>query len=477
MVEMPQDRNALLRNAIGFVRDGMFEEQMRQRISLRTISPHHGCREAMERYFTTCMKPMLEEMGFELRLLENPRGSDWPALFAERIEHEDLPTILIYGHADVLDGMDDQWSQGRSPWELTRTSDRFYGRGMADNKGQHTINLAALRLVLEARGHLGFNVKILLESAEEVGSIGLADIAKRNAALLKADCLIASDGPRMAPQTPTVFLGCRGTVGFELNCAPRADAYHSGNWGGLLSNPAIRLSQALATITDAKGKILIPDWRPQEIEPSVQKALDDLERVTNPGDPEIDATWGEPGRTGAAQVLGWCNFEVLAMVAGNPEAPVTAIPPMARATCHLRFTPEIDAQRVIPALRAHLDAAGFSDISITPVEEDFYRATRTDPMDSWVQSVVASLTRTLGRAPALQPNFGGSLPNEVFAETLDMPTVWIPHSHPACGQHAPDEHMLISIAEEGMQIMSGLFWDLAEANLPRKQCKAEELPA
>jgi hypothetical protein len=62
----------------------------------------------------------------------------------------------------------------------------------------------------------------------------------------------------------------------------------------------------------------------------------------------------------------------------------------------------------------------------------------------------------------LLPNLGGSLPNDVFAETLGLPTLWVPHSYPACSQHAPDEHLLGSVARQALQIMAGLFWDLAE---------------
>jgi hypothetical protein len=90
-------------------------------------------------------------------------------------------------------------------------------------------------------------------------------------------------------------------------------------------------------------------------------------------------------------------------------------------------------------------------------------ATRLDLDNPWVPWVVNSIQRTTAKTPALLPNFGGSLPNDVFSEVLGLPTIWIPHSYPACSQHAPDEHLLASVAREALQIMTGLFWDLAEA--------------
>ena len=119
----------------------------------------------------------MEDLGFkvEVERIENAP----PFLFAERIEQEGLPTVLGYGHGDVVSGMDEAWQQGLSPWTMTETADRLYGRGTAYNKGQHTINLAALKAVLETRGRLGFNAKYLIEMGDERGSPGLRDICAR----------------------------------------------------------------------------------------------------------------------------------------------------------------------------------------------------------------------------------------------------------------------------------------------------------
>ena len=72
----------------------------------------------------------------------------------------------------------------------------------------------------------------------------------------------------------------------------------------------------------------------------------------------------------------------------------------------------------------------------------------------------------LSTLPAVLPNFGGSLPNDVFSDTLGLPTIWVPHSYPGCSQHAPDEHILLNVTEEALGIMAGLFWDLGELSRP-----------
>jgi hypothetical protein len=107
-------------------------------------------------------------------------------------------------------------------------------------------------------------------------------------------------------------------------------------------------------------------------------------------------------------------------------------------------------------------------VKITRARDSFFAATRLDPENPWVQFAANSIETTVGRRPAILPNLGGSLPNDVFADVLGLPTVWVPHSYAACSQHAPNEHLLLPIAREGLQMMAGLFWDLGEsASLPQ----------
>jgi hypothetical protein len=105
-------------------------------------------------------------------------------------------------------------------------------------------------------------------------------------------------------------------------------------------------------------------------------------------------------------------------------------------------------------------------VKITPARDEFFRATRLDPDHPWVQWAANSVRQTTGARPAILPNLGGSLPNDIFSEVLNLPTVWVPHSYPSCSQHAPNEHMLASVAREGLQMMAGLWWDLGEKGVP-----------
>lgn len=194
---------------------------------------------------------------------------------------------------------------------------------------------------------------------------------------------------------------------------------------------------------------------------SVRDALRSIEVGGGADDPPIDPDWGEPGFSPVERLFGWNAFEVLAFKTGNPEAPVNAIPGYAFAHCQLRYVVGSDSANLLKHIREHLDAHGFTDITVAASGTQM-AATRLDPDDPWVRWALASIEATTGETPALLPNLGGSLPNDVFAELLGLPTLWVPHSYPACSQHAPNEHLLGSVARQSLQIMAGLFWDLAE---------------
>ena len=455
-------RDDAVAGARAYFDDGGFVADLARRVAIPSTSQEPEAAPALDAYLREEMAPALAGLGLDCVVEANPEGGG-PFLIGERIEDPALPTVLTYGHGDTVRGQSDAWTEGRDPWRLSVEGDRLYGRGTADNKGQHTVNLGALGAVLAARGSLGFNLRVLIETGEEVGSPGLRAVCERHRdGRLAADVFIASDGPRLAPGRATLFLGARGCEPIDLSLDLRAGGHHSGNWGGLLVNPAIVLSQALASITDARGAILVPEWRP-ELPQSVRRALAGLEAPGGGNGPDIDADWGEPGLSPAERVFGWNSFEILAMTAGTPDSPVNAIPPSARAHCQLRFVVGTDAQDIVPALRRHLDANGFGTVAVSRPEGGRFSATRLDPDDPWVEWAAASIERTTGRAPAILPNIGGSLPNDIFADMLGLPTVWVPHSYAGCSQHAPDEHLLAPVAAEGLEIMAGLFWDLGEA--------------
>jgi len=449
--------------------DGGFVADLGRRVSIPSESQKDDSQAALRRYLDEEMIPAFEAMGHEWHVFDNPVAGKGPVLLATRIEDESLPTVLGYGHGDVIRGLADQWYEGLDPWVVTERGPKLYGRGTADNKGQHTVNMAGLASVLKVRGRLGFNSKFMVEMGEENGSPGLDGIIENNKEAFAADVFIASDGPRVEPDRPTIFLGARGVKAFDLVVDLREGGHHSGNWGGLLSNPGVILSHALATIISSEGRILVKAWLPPPISNSVREALAGISVSGGDDAPDIDPDWGEPGLTPAEQLYAWNSFEVLAFKTGNPDRPVNAVPPKARANCHIRFVAGSDSENFIPALRKHLDEHGFDMVAIEPPppENDHnFAAAATPPDDPWVAWAAKSLAETTGKPPAVLPSLGGSICNDLFRTTLGLPTIWVPHSYSACSQHAPNEHILLPQFREALGIMAGIYWDLGETGTP-----------
>ncbi|HEX3499299.1 MAG TPA: M20 family metallopeptidase [Stellaceae bacterium] len=466
-------RDGAIARAARHYDDGSFLKDLARRVAIHTESQVAESFPELGRYLGEEIAPALTEMGYETAIYDNPVKGGGPFLVGRRVEDVALPTVLTYGHGDVIRGLDPQWRDGLSPWRLEQHGDVIYGRGTADNKGQHSINLAALAAVLAERGRLGFNSTVMVETSEEIGSPGLKEFCAENKQLLDADMLLGSDGPRLAPTRPTIYMGTRGAINFDMTVDLREGGHHSGNWGGLLANPGVILAHALASIISRDGKILVRDLVPRAIPNSVRMALADCEVEAGADGPEIDPWWGEPGLTAAEKVFAWNTFEVLAFRTGNPENPVNAVPPRATAHCQMRYTVDTDPNTFLPIIRRHLAEHGFGMVKVADARKSFFQATRLLPDHPWVQWAASSIEKTAGRKPAVLPNLGGSLPNDCFAETLGLPTIWVPHSYAACSQHAPNEHVLAPIMREGLQIMAGMFWDLGEA--PARELTTREL--
>ncbi|QHC23540.1 M20 family metallopeptidase [Streptomyces sp. GS7] len=460
----------LVQQAEDYVDSGAFFADLSAMVRYPTESARPGGYIAVKAYLDEVLVPALHGLGCSVVAYPNPDSSGGPFLVGTRVESPEFPTLLCYGHADVVDGHAGRWSEGRDPWTLTADGDRWYGRGAADNKGQHLVNLAALRLLLAEQGSLGFNLTFLFETGEEVGSPGLADFAATHREQLRADVLVASDGPRLDAATPTLFLGARGGVRLLLDVDLRPESYHSGNWGGILRNPATTLAGAIASLVDGHGRLQVPALLPPPIPAPVREALAGVTVAGNPGDPAPDEGWGAPGLTAAERLYGWNTLEVLSLGSADIDHPVNAIPGRARAVLQLRYVAGTDVSRIREIVAEHLAARGYPMVDVT-VRSSF-PASRTPLDDPWVDWARTALEQVTGKAVAVLPNIGGSLPNHVFTDILGLPTLWLPHSYPGCLQHAPDEHLLGTIAREGLVLATALFHSLghpsAEHPLPAR---------
>jgi acetylornithine deacetylase/succinyl-diaminopimelate desuccinylase-like protein len=457
-------RTDAIARAHQYLHSGEFLGELDRRVAYPTESQSPGREGELRAYLDKELQPAFSQLGFSTRMIESPTGKN-PYLLADYRENASAPTVLIYGHGDVVDGMVGEWRDNLDPWHTTTVGNRVYGRGTADNKGQHSINMSALRAVREARGgRLGFNAKFIVEMGEEIGSPDLRQVCESLRDELKADLFVASDGPRLAADRPTIFLGCRGGIRILLDVNLRDGGHHSGNWGGVLANPATILASAIASLVDGHGRLLLDELKPPRLSNQIRATLADVKIEPMADDPALSENWGEEGLSDAERLYAWNTLEVLAMSSGNIEKPANAIPGRAQAMLQLRFVVGTKFEKAVDVIRAHLDDKGFPMVEVRITQS--FAASRTDFDSPWINWAAQSIRQTTGKAPAVLPNFGGSLPNDVFSDALGLPTIWVPHSYPGCSQHAPNEHILLSVTEEALGIMAGLFWDLGEMPRP-----------
>ena len=468
---MSGQRDGAMRRAMCCIDDGRYLGGLAEWIAVPTESQKPERLPECSRLLADFVRPRLGAMGFAVDIFDNPVQGAGPLLVARRMEEPSRPTLLTYGHGDVVTTFREEWREGLDPWTLTREGDRFYGRGSVDNKGQLLLTMLAQQAVAEERGgRLGFNSIYLVETGEERGSPGLQEFVRAHAGLLAADLLVWCDGPRVAEDRQELNLGARGGIAFDLVVdLGRTAGLHSGHWGGAMPDAGIILAQAISSITTPKGRILVEGWLPAAVPAAVTAATRALKVDPVPGLPPIDPDWGLAELCTLEKVLTTTSFIVLAYRTGNPDHPVNAVPGYAKARCQLRYTVDVDRAALLPALRRHLDARGFTQVRIEEGVRSEFAAWRTNPDDPWVRWAAGSIAKSSGQPLNILPNGAGSNPGGIFADALGLPAMKVPHSYKGCGMHGPNEHALISHCRQGLAVMAGLYWDLGEAGTPAQK--------
>jgi acetylornithine deacetylase/succinyl-diaminopimelate desuccinylase-like protein len=381
----------------------------------------------------------LDAAGLEPSVLETG-GS--PAVVGTGPQRPGRLTVLVYGHYDVQppDPLD-AWRT--PPFQPTLQDGRLYGRGTADNKGQHLAQILAMEGLRAANGELPCNVKVLLDGEEELGSPNLGPFVERHRDLLRADLAIWSDGPVHESGRWCLVFGVRGIVTFELRARGANRPLHSGNWGGVAPNPLWTLVHLLASMKDPHNRVTVEGFYDQvrPLEPLEAEALErmpvDLGRVlASLGLERLD----EPADRGFYErLVAWPTLTINGLHGGyGGPGTQTILPNEAIAKCDVRLVPDQRTGDVLAKLRAHvarhapgveLVAGGHMEPSRTPIDSPF-----TEPIRQ-------AMRAALGEEPLLVPPLGGSLPAYVFTDILGVPTFGVPFANADQTNHAPNENL------------------------------------
>ena len=181
-----------------------------------------------------------------------------PLVYAERRVSNDAPTVLVYGHYDVMPVAPlELWKS--APFEPEVRDGRIWARGADDDKGQSFIQVKAFEYLVR-HNLLTHNVKFILEGEEEIGSPSLNAFLKKHRELLACDIILVSDTSMLAPDLPSLTTGLRGLAYWEIEVTGPNRDLHSGHFGGAVANPIQVLCEMLAKVLDENGRIQIPHF-------------------------------------------------------------------------------------------------------------------------------------------------------------------------------------------------------------------------
>ena len=359
----------------------------------------------------------------------------------------------------LVNGIDPEW--------------RLYGRSAADDKGPIGMFLAAWDAFREAGGVPPYNVRIIFDTEEEIGSPHLAPAVELYRDLLRADGLVIMDGPMHPGNRPTLVFGARGIASLELTVYGPREPQHSGHYGNYVPNPALRLSQLLASMKDEQGRVIIPGFYDGiELDPETRAVLarvpDDEVRIRE----RLGIAEAEKVGDNLQEALQYPSLNVMGFSSGWTGDEVrTIVPATAVAEIDLRLVRESDADRLIRLIREHIEGKGYHILDGEPTEaerlqyprllrmhsEISYQAFRT-PMDAVIGKWLnAALTRTHGEAPVLIRGMGGSVPIAPFLRTLNVPAVILPLVNSDNNQHSPNENLRMGNFVQGIKTLIGVL--------------------
>ena len=354
-------------------------------------------------------------------------------------------TLICVQHYDVQPAVPlELWESG--PFDADLRDGAVYARGADDNKGHLLLRIQAAEAYRAVHGELPITVRFLIEGEEEDGSAHLAELLAMDPTLTDGDGALKEGGGIDAAGRPQLLLGGKGIFYMELRVRSMARDAHSGG-ATHLPNAAWRLVQALSTLVDAKGRVLIDGFYDDVRKPTAVE----VEHVRNlPFEAavikKIYAIDGFAWQRSDSDARVASIFEPTCNIAGvdsgyTGEGTKTVIPSAAMAKVDFRLVPEQSPQRIRELVRAHLDRHGFADVEIFAKQGTRpYRGRMDDPL---VRAAQAVAEETWGQKALLIPTSGGTSPMWQVCGKRSLANVTLGMGHPNAGAHAPNEHILL----------------------------------
>ncbi len=392
---------------------------------------------------------MLQQRGFNVEILPTAGA---PVVLGE-LKGRSEKTLLFYNHYDVQPAEPlELWET--PPFEPTLKDGKLFARGVSDDKAHITSRLFAIDALLANQAQLPCSIKFIIEGEEEISSVHLKDFVYQHADRLKADACIWEFGGVDHREVPVQYLGLRGICYVELSVETASQDVHSGLGGSIFPNAAWRLVWALNSLKGPDERIRLPGHY-DTVKPPSARDRELMEAMPETAD-EYRSRYGVgsflKGLTGGVDLRLDEVFQPTCTICGltsgyQGAGSKTVLPARASAKVDFRLVPDQTPEQVLAALRAHLDAEGFSDVQVNFLGGE--APARTDPDDPFVKLVVDTALPVYGSPMQIIPMSGGSGPNHAFIHHLKLPVATAGVGYPGTQAHAPNENIRLDLYLKG----------------------------
>lgn len=373
----------------------------------------------------------------------------------------DAQTLILYNHYDVQPAEPfDLWHS--DPWTLTQNGDKLYGRGVNDDKGNLTARLTAVAEYLDEHNQeLPVNIIFLEEGSEETASRNLDDYLALHADELQGDLIIWESGQKNHEDQVEIMGGTKGIVTFTLSAETAKKDLHS-SLAAVADSAAWRLTQALATLFDTEGHILVPGFYDDVQTPNEREraliANYPLQRskfikqfgieaplLTDKNGKDFKQTYFfEPTLSIEGITSGWQGAGVK-----------TVLPARAEAKLEARLVPGMDPDKTFNQIQSYLSDQGFDDITLTKtLGQPGYRSDMSDPE---ITRVVKSVEKVYDTEPVVAPTAAGTGPMYYVHDVVNAPIAALGIGYTNNLDHAPNENIRLSDYRQHIEVIKALI--------------------
>jgi acetylornithine deacetylase/succinyl-diaminopimelate desuccinylase-like protein len=372
-----------------------------------------------------------------------------PVITGEIPGPDGAPTVLLYGHYDVVPAGDETlWTS--PPFEASERDGAIFGRGAADSKANILIHVGALR-AWEGRPPVG--IKLLLEGQEEVGSPLEEGYPSEHPQGFRADAIVVADGGSIRAGQPSLTVSIRGDARITVGVRTLASNKHSGQYGGAAPDALVVLLRALASLYDENGDVAVEGLRREEWsgESYTDEEFRKLAEIED-GMPIVGTgSIGSRIWTGAA-------ITVLGIDAPAVEGAAAAVQSHARASLNVRIHPEQDAKEAQEAVIRHLEAQRPLGVDLELTAGATGNGFRVGSSGVAWDAMTAAMEQAWGKPP-VEIATGGAIPLvKAISEGVPDAAIFVFGCTDSFANiHGPNERLLIDEWEKAL-LAEALFF-------------------